>query len=143
MLVVPDVHPKSQERAAGAQSLLELQDAWLEKSTNYRVPASGTQLALRKPWVAHWSTFWSAGATENTSVSSRVGGGTARNACPIAIEKAFSKQLGSIPHPWGYRERSLEWPDKVSDCRMVPAPIARESSSKSLLSKERGFRSNC
>ena len=46
-------------------------------------------------------------------------------------------------HPWGHRERALEWPNKGSDCRTLSAPTVTESSPKSLPGKGRNCRSSC
>ena len=65
-------------------------------------------------WLLEALWHWSGKGREHRNVAG-----------PTVRERAFQQQLGSSPCPWSYRECSLEWPNKGSDCRKARPPLQR------------------
>lgn len=99
-----------------------------------KAPVSGTHSTSRKPWEAHSFTFQPKRLQTALQPAARWGWGRDRQKYMFCrYRESVSNSLGETspppPDPWGFRERSLEWPSKGSDGRMVAlAPTASESS---------------
>ena len=66
---------------------------------------------------------------ESTPARSRGGRGELPEVHILQLQREpVSNRLGTAAHLGLQREKSLEWPNEESECRMMPAPTATESS---------------
>ena len=80
----------------------------------------------KEPKEAHWCVFCSsAAATESTLAINLARGGTTGMAHVLQLDREPFSKLGSSSCPWGYREGSLQQPNKGSNCGTVRASVAK------------------